>query len=204
MGTGALMGGVMGGLGAKDYGGNFWNGKATFYDVAPEKSNYQDAMQRSENYKYGDADDKILKTLAKKLHNTEAGDFINPLTTKPAEKIGLSKDWLFVDANGARFRGSCTGVPGKPPYAVRIAPGLLADEIALQATLGHELIHAEHLSAFASLANTNYEAWKFNSDAAAHNYNYRVYWNAGRYIDAFDYLRRGINYPSNWKTIFHY
>jgi hypothetical protein len=84
-----------------------------------------------------------------------------------------------------------------------VAPALLTDKVALNATMGHELIHAIHMSSFSRLCNNFLGTWKSFSESAACNYNYNVYMNAGRYFEAMQYYRRGIIYLSAWGTYLH-
>ena len=205
-GIGGAIGGLIGGIQAAAYKGNFLTGEVTLRNTAPGLSNYEEALQELSQYEKGDLfpqAEKHLNDKAMELFDLEAGDFISKITTLPAVGIGLSKDWLFVDAYGIRFYGSCTGIPGKPPYRIHIAPERLSNITDLYATLGHELVHADNLNSQAWMATYLPKIWSRNSEAAARNFSYNAYMSAGRYSDAMNYFNRGICYPSSYKTMFH-
>jgi len=203
-----LTAGMVGGIQAKMAGGRFGDGYFEFYDAAQGKATVtrEKALELRKSYNsnvLSDNNDIRLASFSKEAYKLETGDFIKTLTTKLPTDLGYDYDLNMVLPDGTLANGLTRGYVGKHPYDIYIAAGRLSDYNDLYATLGHEIIHAIHLNTQPWLGRNMLSNWTAYSEAAACNFSFNVYLNAGRYSDAMNYLKRGIAFPDSFRTILH-
>jgi len=207
--AGGFIGGIAGGMNSFHGGAKFFDGEFTIPQVAAGASATMSPAEArkyaQEIFKklYAEGYDKVLNDRMVKYF-AEYLDLAN-YSTMPHGDFGIdATTHLYISEKGQVLNGYMRGYYGKPDtYSIRIAPGRLSNTTDFLATTGHEIIHAIHYSTQAAVGIKSPELFKFYSEAAASRYSYQVYWNSGRYIDSFNYLRRGTNFPSAWSTLLH-
>jgi len=199
---GFIIGGVSGGIYAKSHGRDFWTGKGTieYFDVTG-KTNYKESLRIAESYNKSDAqiyDTEFTKEFVSDTWGIKEGDFgIEKITTKAGKNIGYSQNGLFAKPDGSVAAGYRINT-GLGKSAIHISRWATKDIVHLEATAGHEIIHAIHHSMI-SFVNQRY------SESVAYHYSASVYFKNG-YFSAGSYaLLRGntwsdyISVPSIYK-----
>jgi len=201
----------MGGIRADYHGARFWDGSFTHYSTIPGQASisYEDALTKAAVYNnsiIADSYDATLTNLMQQEFGLEAGDLANPISTRAGKNIGVDEYLNFVMKDkGGRVRlanGYVKGIYGKPgPYEMGISASSLSDITTFRAVAGHEIIHAIHFSTSTSLGRMNFLK---NTEAAAYNYSYNVFLNAGKYSAANSILmNHNIIYPESFRTLLH-
>ena len=191
MGTGAVMGGIAGGINAAAHGANFWDGSFTQDFALPEASDisYEQALKEASilndiKNPWTNGNDVYLSHTMNKEFAYKAGMLDNgtlttraPVGTKGGDYGYIPSKGYYLKADGTVSGGCFVGKFGIPStYELHISPGVLYGNIIdFRAIAGHELIHAFHAAAFGL---EHVESW---SESAARMYSYNVYMNAGIY-----------------------
>jgi hypothetical protein len=181
-GSAFVLGGISGGIYAKEHDGDFWTGVGTteYFDVTG-KTNYKESLRMAESYNKSDEqfyNTEFTKDFVSDTWGIKEGDFgIEKITTKAGEKIGYTQNGLFVKPDGSVAAGYRINT-GLGKSAIYISKWATKDIVHLEAIAGHEIIHAIHHSMI-SFVNQRY------SEAVAYRYSASVYFKNG-------YFRHGL------------